>query len=66
MVYHCLVRQRLCTRVDPGLGQGSAERVPQRVRVPGGNISDLAVVAEDPPQPLRGQRLAPMPAPWPR
>jgi hypothetical protein len=32
MVYHCSVRQRLCTRVDPGLGQGSAERVPQPFR----------------------------------
>lgn len=44
--------------VDASFRQGGAERVPQRVGVPGGNAGDLAVVAEDPPQPGLGHRLA--------
>ena len=43
--------------VDAGLGQGGAEGVPQRVRVPGGDPGDLAVIAEDAAQPGLRQRL---------
>lgn len=47
-------------QIDPGLGQCGAERMPQRVRVPSGDTGQLPVIAEDRPQPGRGQRLAPV------
>jgi hypothetical protein len=54
-----VTQQRLDNReIHPGLGQGGAEGVPQRVRVPGGHVSAHPVVAEDRAQPGRGQPLA--------
>ena len=43
-------------QVHAGLGQRGAEGVPQRVRCPGRDPSGGPVVAEDRPQPGRGQR----------
>ena len=45
--------------IDPGLGQGRPERVPQGMRMPAGDPAQPAVIAEDRAQPGRGQRPAP-------
>ncbi len=45
-------------QVDTGFGERGAERVPQRVRVTAGHAGQFPVIAEHPPQPLQGERLA--------
>ncbi len=53
-----VTHQRLQHRqVHPGLGQGGAERVPQRVRMTGRHPGDRPVIAKHRAQPGRGQRL---------
>ena len=56
-----VAEQRLHHRkINTGLGQRGAERVPQRVRMPADDPGQLTVVAEDRAQPGRGQRLTPV------
>ena len=47
-------------KIDTGLGQRGAERVPQRVRMPADDPGQVTVVAEDRAQPGRRQRLTPV------
>ena len=44
-------------QIHAGLGQSGAEGVAQGVGMRGRDAGDLAVLAEDPPQPRRGERL---------
>ena len=44
-------------QIHTGLGQSGAEGVAQGVGMRGRDAGDLAVIAEDPPQPRRGERL---------